>query len=159
MAAKPLNPSIAEAIVVDWRVGQMSQRQLAEKHKVSLGMVSKLCKGVNQDAATIVNTGVQYRQALAAHDERIVNAVEQVVDERVKRQEWLNVQALKNVQQAMDAPCEGQTDYQRRADTISKAKDVVIGKTPDTAIQINNQNHKPSYESEYLKRIQANFER
>ena len=159
MAAKPLDPAIAEAIVVDWRVGQMSQRQLAEKHKVSLGMVSKLCKGVNQDAATIVNTGVQYRQALAAHDERIVNAVEQVVDERVKREEWLNIQALKNLDQAMKAPCDGQTDYNRPADTISKTRDVVIGKTPDTAIQINNQNHKQAYESEYLKRIQANFER
>ena len=159
MAAKPLDPAIAEAVVTDWRVGQMSQRQLAEKHSISLGMVSKLCKGVRQDAVSIVNAGIEYRQALAAHDERIVNAVEKVVDERIKRQEWLNVQALKNVKQAMDAPCEGQTDYQRRADTISKAKDVVIGKTPDTAIQINNQNHKPAYESEYLKRIQANFER
>ena len=156
MAAKPLNPSIAEAIVVDWRVGQMSQRQLAEKHKVSLGMVSKLCKGVNQDAATIVNAGVQYRQALAAHDERIVNAVEQVVDERVKREEWLNIQALRNVKESMAHPCESQSDYRARADTISKAKDVVIGKTPDTAIQINNA---PTFESEYLKKIQGDFER
>ena len=159
MAAKRLDPAIAEAVVTDWRVGQMSQRQLAENHSISLGMVSKLCKGVRQDAVSIVNAGIEYRQALAAHDERIVNAVEKVVDDRIKRQEWLNVQALKNVKQAMDAPCEGQTDYQRRADTISKAKDVVIGKSPDTAIQINNQNHKPAYESEYLKRIQANFER
>ena len=138
MAAKPLDPTIAEAVVTDWRVGQMSQRQLADKHKISLGMVSKLCKGVEQDAAAIVNAGVQYRQALGAHDERIVNAVEAVVDERVKRQEWLNVQALKNVQQSMESRCEGQMDYQRRADTILKAKETVIGKTPETAIQINN---------------------
>ena len=156
MAAKPLDPSIAEAIVVDWRVGQMSQRQLAEKHKVSLGMVSKLCKGVNQDAATIVNTGVQYRQALAAHDERIVNAVEQVVDERVKREEWLNIQALRNVKESMAHPCESQSDYRARADTISKAKEVVIGKSPDTAIQINT---RQVFESEYLKEIQKDFER
>ena len=156
MAAKPLDPSIAEAIVVDWRVGQMSQRQLAEKHKVSLGMVSKLCKGVNQDAATIVNTGVQYRQALAAHDERIVNAVEQVVDERVKREEWLNIQALRNVKESMAHPCESQSDYRARADTISKAKEVVIGKSPDTAIQINT---RQVFESEYLKEIQGDFER
>ena len=138
MAAKPLDPAIAEAVVTDWRVGQMSQRQLAEKHKISLGMVSKLCKGVEQDAASLVNAGIQYRQALAAHDERIVNAVETEVDQRVKRQEWLNVQALKNVKQSMEARCEGQMDYQRRADTILKAKETVIGKQPDTAIQINN---------------------
>ena len=140
MAAKPLDPAIAEAVVTDWRVGQMSQRQLADKHKISLGMVSKLCKGVEQDAAPIVNAGVQYRQALAAHDERIVNAVEQVVDERVKRQEWLNVQALKNVKEAMDAECINQADFRARADTIIKAKETVLGKSPDTAIQINNGN-------------------
>ena len=134
----------------------MSQRQLAEKHKVSLGMVSKLCKGVNQDAATIVNAGVQYRQALAAHDERIVNAVEQVVDERVKREEWLNIQALRNVKESMAHPCESQSDYRARADTISKAKEVVIGKSPDTAIQINT---RQVFESEYLKEIQKDFER
>lgn len=138
MAAKPLDPAIAEAVVTDWRVGQMSQRQLADKHKISLGMVSKLCKGVEQDAAPIVNAGIQYRQALAAHDERIVNAVETEVDQRVKRQEWLNVQALKNVKQSMESPCEGQMDYQRRADTILKAKETVVGKTPEMAIQINN---------------------
>ncbi|MDA8416588.1 MAG: hypothetical protein M0Z78_05910, partial [Betaproteobacteria bacterium] len=73
--------------------------------------------------------------------------------------EWLNIQALRNVKESMAHPCENQSDYRARADTISKAKDVVIGKSPDTAIQINNQNHKPTYESEYLKRIQANFER
>ena len=88
MAAKPLDPAIAEAVVTDWRVGQMSQRQLAEKHSISLGMVSKLCKGVRQDAVSIVNAGIEYRQALAAHDERIVNAVEKVVDERIKRDGW-----------------------------------------------------------------------
>jgi len=31
-----------------------------------------------------------------------------------------------------------QNDYRARADTILKAKEVVLGKTPDTAIQINN---------------------
>ena len=134
----------------------MSQRQLAEKHKVSLGMVSKLCKGVNQDAATIVNTGVQYRQALAAHDERIVNAVERVVDERVRRLEWLNIQALKNVREAMEAKCENQNDFRARAGTIISAKEVVVGKSPDTAIQINNAS---TFESEYLKKIQGDFER
>lgn len=138
MAAKPIDQAIAEAIVTDWRVGQMSQRQIADKHSVSNGLVAKITKGVEQDAASIVSAGIQYQQALHSHDERIVSAVESAVDERVKRMEWLNIQALKNVRQAMESPCEGQNDYRSRADTISKAKEVVVGKTPDTAIQINN---------------------
>jgi DNA-binding Lrp family transcriptional regulator len=138
MAAKPLDKAISEAVVIDWRVGQMSQQDISEKHQISKGAVNKLCKGVEQDGASIVTAGIQYRQALAAHDDRIVTAVEKEVDERVKRMEWLNVQALKNVKGAMDALCENQNDYRARADTISKAKEVVVGKQPETAIQINN---------------------
>ncbi len=139
MAAKPLDPAIAEAVVTDWRVGQMSQRQLADQYKVSVGYVAKITKGIPRDCVEIVSAGIAYNQALAKHDERIVSAIEQAVDERVKRQEWLNIQALRNVKESMAHPCENQSDYRARADTISRAKDVVIGKTtPDTAIQINN---------------------
>ena len=50
MAAIPLNPDKAAQIVADWRTGEYSQRQLADKHKVSNGKVNQLCKGVGQDA-------------------------------------------------------------------------------------------------------------
>jgi len=138
MAAKPLDKPVVDAIITDWRVGQLSQQAIADKHGVSKGAVNKLCKGIDQDGAPIVTAGIQYRQALEAHDDRIVTAIESAVDERVKRQEWLNIQALQNVKESMAHPCEGQQDFQRRADTILKAKDTVIGKQPDTAIQINN---------------------
>ena len=32
-----------------------------------------------------------------------------------------------------------QVDFRSRADTILKAKETLVGKTPETAIQINNQ--------------------
>lgn len=149
MAAKALDKSIADAIIVDWRIGQLSQREIADKHGVSNGMVAKLTKGVERDVSSIVSAGIQYQQALHAHDERIVSAVEDVVSAAVKRAEWLNCQALKNVQEAMSAECANQNDYRARADTISKAKDVVLGKTPDTAIQINNESAPRSLSSFY----------
>ena len=156
MAAKAIDPTIAQAIITDWRVGQLSQRQLADQYKVSVGYVAKITKGIPRDCVEIVSAGIEYNQALAKHDERIVSAIEQAVDERVKRQEWLNIQALRNVQESMAHPCESQSDYRARADTISKAKEVVIGKSPDTAIQINT---RQVFESEYLKEIQKDFER
>ena len=156
MAAKPLDPAIAEAVVTDWRVGQMSQRQLAHQYKVSVGYVAKITKGIPRDCVEIVSAGIEYNQALAKHDERIVSAIEQAVDERVKRLEWLNIQALKNVREAMEAKCDNQSDFRARAGTIISAKEVVVGKSPDTAIQINNA---PTFESEYLKKIQGDFER
>jgi hypothetical protein len=138
MAAKPLDPVLIDDILIDWRMGQLSQQDIAEKRGVSKGAVNKLCKGVAQDAAGIVTAGIQYQQALHAHDDRIVTAVEAVVTEASKRMEWLNKAALKNVQEAMAHSCESQNDYRARADTISKAKEVVVGKSPETAIQINN---------------------
>lgn len=90
--------------------------------------------------APIVDAGVQYRRALQAHDGRIVDAVEKTVDTIVSRLEWLNEQALRNVKEAMDAECENQSDFRSRALTINAAKETLVGKTPETAIQINNQN-------------------
>ncbi len=140
VAAKPLPQSVIDAVLTDWRLGQMSQRQIAVRHKVSTGMVSKICKGVAQDVAPIVSAGIQYQKALHAHDERIVNAVETHVDLVVSRLEYLNRQAMRNVQEAMDKGCENQSDFRSRALTINAAKETLVGKTPDMAVQINNSN-------------------
>ncbi len=139
MAAKPLDPAIANAVVTDWRIGGKSYRHLADKHKISLGMVAKLCKDVEQDGAPVVNIGIQYKQALANHDERIVNAIETEVDKKVQRLEWLRDAAMQNVQQAMQAPCESQHEFKARGETITKAVETVDPKgAATTAIQINN---------------------
>ena len=76
MAAKPLPTAVKDAIITDWRLGQMSIRQIAEKYKVSHGVVGKICKGLDQDIAPIEDAGIQYRKALQQHDGQIVDAVE-----------------------------------------------------------------------------------
>ncbi len=118
----------------------MSQQAIADKYEVSKGVVNKICKGAPQDIEPIVTAGVQYRQALQQHDDRIVTAVEKTVDTIVAKLEWLSEQALKNVKEAMQTPCENQGDFRSRALTINAAKETIAGKTPETAIQINNQN-------------------
>lgn len=138
MAAKPLDKALSETIVAEWRTGQLSQQELSDKHKVSKGAVNKLCKGVAQDTAAIVTAGIQYRQALAQHDDRNVTAVVTMVDEATKHIQFFTSAAVRNVQEAMDTPCEGQNDFKARADTILKGKETVLGKSPDTAIQVNN---------------------
>ena len=42
-----------------------------------------------------------------------------------------------NVQEAMKTPCENQNDFRARAGTICKGREAVLGKSPDTAIQVN----------------------
>lgn len=138
MAAIPLKLEISAAIVADWRTGAFSQQGLADKHKVSKGAVNKLCKGVAQDTASIVTAGVAYQVGLAGQDDRNVTAVTELVNEQTKHLDWLNKAALKNASEAMKLQCNDQLDHVRRSDTILKTKETLVGKTPETAIQINN---------------------
>lgn len=141
MAAKPLDPGIAERVVADWRTGEYSQRQLADKHKISNGKAAQLTKGVPQDGAAIVSAGIEYRSALAAQDERMVSAVTEVVDRKVARMEYLNDAAIINVREAMTADCADQQDYRHRATTIKSALEVVDPQRgTGVAVQINNSN-------------------
>ena len=138
-------------------------REIEDKTGIAIPSISKKAKAEGwakeSEKKTLLQAAVQVGAAKANLNDTALEVHNELVNERVKRLEWLNIQALKNVREAMEAKCDNQSDFRARADTISKAKEVVIGKAPDTAIQINNQNHKPAYESEYLKRIQANFER
>jgi hypothetical protein len=45
MAAKAIDKAVAAAILIDWRVGQLSQQQISEKHKVSKDLIDKFSKG------------------------------------------------------------------------------------------------------------------
>jgi hypothetical protein len=143
MAAKPINQEVVKNVVADWRTGEYSYSELAHRHKISKAKVGQLCKGVEQDLSDIVDAGTQYRSGLANHDRRIVDAVNHAVDERTKHIQFFNNAAIQNVKEAMSAICEGQQDYKARAETINKGREVVLGKTPDTAIQINNNQSAP----------------
>ena len=125
-------------IVADWKTGAFTQRELAEKHKVSNGYVAQKVKGIAQDNEALISAGVQYKQGLAQLNEQEMSSVSSIVDERTKHIQFFTHAAVKNVADAMAETCEGQQDYQRRADTILKGREAVLGKTPDTAIQINN---------------------
>jgi len=138
VAAKPLDKVVSEKVVADWRTGAYSQQKLADKYNVSKGAVNKLCKNVDQDMTDIVTAGVQYKCGLASQDDRIVTAVTELVDERTKHIEFFTSAAIKNVKDAMTIACENQNDFRARADTILKGREAVLGKAPDTAIQINN---------------------
>lgn len=137
MAAKPLSKIIVEKIIADHRTGVFSRQALADKYGVSKGAVVKLCKGVEQDMTAIVTAGVQYQQGLAGHDDRMVTAVENAVTSKLGYIRLFNELASDNALRASRLPCETQQDHERLSNTILRSKEVVLGKSPDTAIQIN----------------------
>lgn len=99
-------------------------------------------KGEN---ATLTDTEVQIKQmtAIVVEKKSTMNATaldihNSVVDERTKHIQFFNDAAVLNVKDSLAAPCESQNDFRARAETIAKGREVVLGKTPDTAIQINS---------------------
>jgi hypothetical protein len=145
--------------MIDWRMGRMSQRQIADKHGVSNGKVAQLTKGVAQDSAAIVSAGIEYRQALQTQDERMVSAVEKEVDKVSGWVNWIHTALMSNAQQAMKDKCSDQDDYLKRGNTLAKAKESIVGKQPDTVI--NNTNALQAviqYTPEQLRQINQDLE-
>lgn len=99
-------------------------------------------KGVN---STLVENEVLAKQAIAdiASKKSTMNSTEldvhnTIVDERLKHTIFFNNSAIRNVKEAMDLECGSQFEFKARAETILKGREAVLGKTADTAIQINN---------------------
>ena len=62
----------------------------------------------------------------------------ELVRDKVKLAEFFTHAAIRNVQEAINAPCEGQADYKSRADTIAKGRDSALGKDATTSVNIDN---------------------
>ena len=125
--------------MADFHIGK-SQNELAKKYEVSPATINKLCKGVTPKNIEQVNALTRSHIELATQSECEVNAIHKEVDERTKHIQFFTSAAVRNVQAAMQTPCEGQADLRMRADTILKGKETALGKEPGTAIQINNSN-------------------
>ena len=126
-----------ERILAEFHVGT-SQNELAKRFEVSPATINKLCKGIEPKNVDKVNALTRINTELAGQSEYEVNAIHSEVAERTKHIQFFNSAAIRNVQESMAEPCGSQNDFKSRADTILKGKETVLGKTPDTAIQINN---------------------
>jgi len=143
VAAKSIDKKVSDAILIDWRVGRLSQRDIADKHKISVGVVNRICKGVERDMLPIVNAQVQVNQGLANQDERMVNAVHDAADEIVRHQKFFrganmlvaNTVAIKVKEQGRNASF---MELAQAATALSKTQESVLGKAPDTVINNTN---------------------
>ncbi len=129
-----------EQIIAEWKAGR-SQRWIAGEHNISVGSVNKLCKEIPQDNIAIVNANVFVKQELATRSEQEVNAVHNLVDEKTKHIQFFNNAAVANIQQMMSKVGEETkiVEHKMASEAIAKAKETVCGKSPETAIQINNE--------------------
>ncbi|OYX76073.1 MAG: hypothetical protein B7Y82_14385 [Sphingomonadales bacterium 32-65-25] len=129
----------------------LSLSEIVERTEVKIKDRSTISKKAKSEGwmkgkiQPLISREVQNKQQLAdiEVEKSTLNSTElkiaeTLVDERTKHIQFFTHAAVTNVKQAMDEPCEGQAGYRMRAETILKGKETVLGKTPDTAIQINN---------------------
>lgn len=146
-----------EAVITDWKTGKYSSiRKLAAKYRISPSTAHSIVAGVDKSIEQLVDREVSVRQELANMPEHEVLAFEHEVRLRTSHLLFFSNVAIQNVQDAMAAPCSGQADFKHRAETISKGKDVVVGKDPLVAVQQNNsttvaQNNIPDFLLEMIR--------
>jgi len=153
-------------IQAEYRTGHYSIRKLADRHDVSVGFVAKHTKHLDNDVAEVVNAGVAYNKALSEfseHNEHLVNATKEVVDERTKHLMFFNKSALKNQQIANNRLKEKEHDIElseleAHSRITARNKETLLGKSPETAIQINNTSNSSDYSVEVLKAIKSKYD-
>lgn len=121
--------------------GTESVRVLAKRYGVANATVQKYKESIDPESERIVNAGIAYKTALSEiREPEKVNAIVNAVDERTRHLVFFTNSALKNQQLAnrkltQDAPI---TDIEAHSRITARNKETVLGKQPDTAIQINN---------------------
>jgi hypothetical protein len=69
-------------VIADWEIGKYTVRDLAHKHKISIGTVHNIVSGIDKKIEPLVNKQVSINQELANLNEHELNNFKQEVDER-----------------------------------------------------------------------------
>lgn len=147
MAKKRVNfDEVKPLIVADWRTGAYTIRDLAAKHKVSHTFVNKLTKSVECDTESTVSKIVELNQDIARLDLQAVYSVNEVANNRIRfetqsnaRMELVSMKAMEMLD-TIDKP----SDITPIIGALKTHRESVLGKSPDTAIQINNTTSAPT---------------
>lgn len=122
----------------------LSLSVITEKTGISKSQLSKKANAESWSKETekkqLIVDAARLELAKETLNETALQVHEELVDERVHHIKFFNNAAIRNVKESMSMPCESQQDFKFRAETINKGRETVLGKTPDTAIQINNRN-------------------
>lgn len=120
----------------------LSLSKIVEKTGISKSMISK--KSIDEkwakrtEKGQLVADAVRVEEAKRNLTRTALSVHIELVTETVDRLVWLSGAQMENAVQSMEAPCFSQQDFKSRAETLSKVKEFLVGKSPDTAIQINN---------------------
>ena len=149
---------VRPVILADWRTGAYTVRDLAYKHGVSRSFVNKITLGIACDTKTTVDNIIALEQDLARLDSRAVHSVHEVALDLIHFERANSQRMEAATLKAMDMlpNSERVSDVKSVMDVLKIHREAILGKSPETAIQINN-SPEPEYQSAYLKQRQARF--
>lgn len=142
---KRLNDDEREKLIADISTGQYSVRELSSKHGVSVATVQSYKTNMNMNIASIVSAGISYKtRLLSLQNKAEADAVTNTVDEKTERIMFFINSALQNQNLANEKINENSSlfELQAHAKITAQNKETVLGKSPETAISINNENNK-----------------
>lgn len=146
MGRNYVSPETREKILAEWRTGEYTHRDLSLRNEVSVGFVFKLTKDIPKDLSSVVNSGIEYRTAVLRENEQTVHVMNEIVDEKTRHIAFFANATIKNVSLMMEKIDNTISidEHKTAQDAILKGRETVLGKSPEMAIQINNQLPKKS---------------
>lgn len=128
-------------LIADISTGQYSVRDLASKYGVSVATVQKYKPELDPRSEQVVNAGIAYKTGLAEiGDAQKVNAIVNAVDERTKHVQFFTDATVVNIKGMVDKLGKETSIIEHRIAqaAIKDGRETVLGKSPDVAVQVNN---------------------
>jgi len=134
-----ITEKMRQEIIDYWRVGK-NCTWIGKQMKITRHTVAKIVQNQPQDLNLLVNGQIEINQFLAALTENQKNLVNDEVKQRSQFIDLFNNMAIRNAVTATAKIGTGTSIGEHRllADTIRISRETVLGKGPDTAIQVNN---------------------
>lgn len=132
-------------IISDWKTGKYTERALAAKHKVSPATIHNIVTGIEKTLEPLISKQIEINQTVANLSEQEISKFKQEVDERTKQLMFFQGAHMLTARIAVmkleaDNTDASYQDLNAAANAITKAQEGVLGKTPDVAVQVNNNN-------------------
>ncbi|MDP8078348.1 hypothetical protein [Phocoenobacter skyensis] len=145
-----------EQAKADYEIAGLTQRQIAEKYKVSAGAVGQRASKENwetkqetkQDKTNKVNAIIELARIENKTKQELSNVEQAVFDISVADEVNFRLQNDKDMDSVRDKAMEllkgvkRASDVKQIMDTLRIQREARLGKSPDTAIQINNNEDK-----------------
>lgn len=140
MAAKPIPEHVREAVLIDWRMGQLSQREIAKKHAVSAGYVGRLCVGIERDGEQYVAALLVAKQEVKALGGRMEAAIVSECERRVAMQAFFEDATVRNITLMMEKveTTDSIAQHRMAQTAIKEGRETVLGRAVDTVVNVNN---------------------